>query len=132
MSISAYRRRQEAAESPRELERRAFSVVIGKLEDAKKKGGRPLIEACYLNHQLWTTLQVDLALPENALPAELKARLISLAIWVQRYTMQVMQGTASADPLISVNRNILEGLSVSPPPANSAAPLVTIPQLGPV
>ena len=132
MSISAYRRQKEAAETPRELECRAFSTVIGKLIEGQKTGGKALIEACYLNTQLWTALTVDLSLADNPLPADLKARLISLAIWVQRYSMQVMQGTASADPLISVNRNILEGLSVSPPPANNAAPMVTIPQLGPV
>src|SRR5438270_8655571 len=86
MSISAYRRRQEMAETARELERRAFWIVTGKLVGAKAKGGTPLSDACYLNYQLWSTLQADLAWPENALPAELKARLLSLSIWVQRYT----------------------------------------------
>jgi flagellar protein FlaF len=51
------------------------------------------------------------------LPADLKARLISIGIWVHRYTLRVMNGNASIDPLISVNRNILEGLSAAPPPA---------------
>jgi flagellar protein FlaF len=114
MSISAYRRSKEAAEMPRELERRAFTTTIGKLMEGKAKRGRHLIDACFLNQQLWTALMVDLALPQNALPDELKARLISIAIWVQRYTPTVMRGEASIDPLISVNRNILEGLSVQP------------------
>jgi flagellar protein FlaF len=119
MSISAYRQRKEAAEMPRELERRAFMTTIGKLTEGKEKGGRALIDACFLNQQLWTALLIDLSLPQNALPDELKARLISIAIWVQRYTPTVMAGTASVDPLINVNRNILEGLSMrsSPPPA---------------
>ncbi|MDB5406664.1 MAG: flaF [Rhodospirillales bacterium] len=125
MSIAAYRRRQEAAESPRELERRAFRTVIGKLTEGKEKGGRTLIEACFLNNQLWSALAVDLALPDNGLPNELKARLISLALWVQRYTPQVMQGSAPADPLISVNRNILDGLTTMPPsPDRAPAPQV--------
>jgi flagellar protein FlaF len=127
MSIAAYRRRQEAAESPRELERRAFRTVIGKLTEGKEKGGRTLIEACFLNNQLWSALAVDLALPDNGLPNELKARLISLALWVQRYTPQVMQGSAPADPLISVNRNILEGLTTVPPNSEpGAAPQVGV------
>ena len=117
MSISAYRRQKEAAEMPRELERRAFTTTIGKLLEGKEKGGRQLIEACYLNQQLWTALLTDLALPQNELPADLKARLISIGIWVHRYTLRVMNGNASIDPLISVNRNILEGLSAAPPPA---------------
>ena len=114
MSIAAYRQRQAAAEQPRELERRAFSVCIGKLIEAKEQGGRLLIDACFLNHQLWSALLADLALPQNALPDDLKARLISLALWVMRYTPGVMQGTASLDPLISVNRNVLDGLSIGP------------------
>lgn len=127
MSINAYRRRKEAAETPRELERRAFTTTIGKLIEGKEKGGRTLIEACYLNTQLWTTLLVDLALPDNALSEELKARLISISIWVQRYTPQVMEGTASPDPLITVNRSILEGLSTTPV---GTTPESTISQLG--
>jgi flagellar biosynthesis activator protein FlaF len=131
MSITAYRRRQEAAEKPRELERRAFSIVIGKLAGAKEAGGRSLIDACYLNYQLWSTLQADLVLQENALPVDLKARLISLSLWVQRYTPAVMSGAASLDPLIAVNKNILEGLSVDPTPV-AIAPAATIAQLGAV
>jgi flagellar biosynthesis activator protein FlaF len=127
MSIAAYRQRQEAAEQPRELERRAFSIVIGKLVEGKERGGRLLVDACFLNHQLWSALLADLALPQNALPDDLKARLISLALWVQRYTPGVMQGTASPDPLISVNRNILDGLSVGP--AVNAAPAAATPSL---
>jgi flagellar biosynthesis activator protein FlaF len=130
MSISAYHRRQEAAEKPRELERRAFSIVIGKLVGAKAEGGKRLIEACYLNYQLWSTLQADLVLQDNALPTDLKARLISLALWVQRYTPAVMGGTASPDPLITVNKNILEGLAAVP--EGDAVRPTTIPQLGAV
>jgi flagellar protein FlaF len=131
MSISAYRRQKEAAETPRELECRAFSVVIGKLTEAKKSGGQALVEACYLNNQLWTALTVDLSLADNPLPEDLKARLISLAIWVQRYTPQAMAGTASVDALIAVNRNILDGLRAKPENAPTG-PKVAISELGTV
>ncbi len=132
MSISAYRRQKEAAETPRELECRAFSTVIGKLIEGQKTGGKALIEACYLNNQLWTALTVDLSLADNPLPADLKARLISLALWVQRYTPRAMGGTAPVDPLIAVNRNILDGLSTKPSGAGTQQPAVSIGQLGAV
>ena len=106
---------------PRELERRAFTTTIGKLLEAKEKGGRQLIDACYLNQQLWTALLTDLALPQNALPEDLKVRLISIGIWVHRYTLRVMNGSEPVDPLISVNRNILEGLITTLPPATVPA-----------
>jgi flagellar biosynthesis activator protein FlaF len=120
MSISAYKRRKEAAEMPRELEQRAFTIVIGRLTEGKEKGGKTLIEACYLNQQLWMTLLTDLALPQNALPDQLKAQLISIGIWVHRYSPQVMSGEAPIDPLITVNRSILEGLSTTPSPTAAA------------
>jgi flagellar biosynthesis activator protein FlaF len=69
-------------------------------------------------------------LQDNALPTDLKARLISLALWVQRYTPAVMGGTASPDPLIAVNKNILEGLAAVPEGAEVRP--TTIPQLGAV
>jgi flagellar protein FlaF len=130
MSISAYRRQKEAAETPRELECRAFSVVIGKLTDAKTSGGQALVDACYLNNQLWTALTVDLSLANNPLPEDLKARLISLAIWVQRYTPQAMAG-AALDPLIAVNRNILDGLRAQSESQSGKVP-ETVGELGAV
>ena len=132
MSINAYRRRKEAAETPRELERRAFTTTIGKLIEGKEKGGRALIEACFMNQQLWTALAVDLALPENGLSEPLKARLISISIWVQRYTPDVMSGKASPDPLISVNRSILEGLSATQSASPAPSPDAASAQLGTV
>ena len=129
MSIAAYRRQKEAAETPRELERRAFMTVIGRLTDAKEKSGTVLIEACHLNTQLWTTLLVDLSIPENALPEELKARLISIGIWVLRYTPGVMAGKAAIDPLINVNRSIAEGLSTTPA-SDARSPETAIAALG--
>jgi flagellar protein FlaF len=129
MSISAYRQRNVAAETPRELERRAFTTAIGKLVEGKRQGGRTLIEACHLNAELWSTLLIDLALPDNALPNDLKARLISIGIWVQRYTPRAMSGSAPVDPLITVNRNIVDGLSAAPPGRSDGAGSATA-QLG--
>jgi flagellar protein FlaF len=117
MSVDVYRRQQEITETPREAERRALSMVIGKLLEAKDQGGSALAEACYLNERLWNVFRADLSMPENGLPAPLKAQLLSLALWVQRYTSQVIRGEAELDPLIAVNRNIYEGLM---PPARSA------------
>jgi flagellar biosynthesis activator protein FlaF len=125
MSIDAYRRQQEIAETPRETERRALSMVIGKLLDAKEQGGAALTEACYLNERLWNIFRADLSVPENGLPAPLKAQLLSLALWVQRYTSQVIRGEADPDPLIAVNRSIYEGLAPPARPVSAAAPVIS-------
>ena len=114
MSVDLYRRQQENVESPRDTERRALTMVNGKLRDAKERGGSALAEACHLNERLWNIFRADLSLPENGFPAPLKAQLISLAIWVSRHTGKVLRGEADVDPLIAVNRSILEGLGASP------------------
>jgi len=58
-----------------------------------------------------SSLRDDLAEPANQFPADLKAALISLALWVERETQVVMGGGGTVSPLVEVNRNIIRGLS---------------------
>jgi len=46
----------------------------------------------------------------NQLPKELRAQIVSLAIWVSKYSTDVMHQGAPLDPLIDINRNIMQGL----------------------
>jgi flagellar protein FlaF len=121
MSLSRYQQAQEAFESPRAAEHRMLARVTGMLRAAASSGGRDLVEACYYNRKLWSIFQADLASPENGLPDELKARLISISIWVQKYTGEAMAG-APLEPLINVNRAIMEGLMPTAPADGTAQP----------
>lgn len=40
------------------------------------------VQALHFTRQLWTTFISELAAPENALPEEIRANLISIGIWV--------------------------------------------------
>ena len=40
------------------------------------------VKALYFTRQLWTTFITELGAPENALPKELRANLISIGIWI--------------------------------------------------
>ena len=111
MSVRRYQQTQESADDPRSVERFALARVNGMLSAGAENGGRALTEACHKNWQLWSIFQADLADPGNALPDALKAQLISLSIWVQKYTPQVLFQGASVEPLINVNRSIMEGLA---------------------
>ena len=66
------------------------------------------------NRRLWLTLQMDLASNENRFPDSLKANIISIAIWVDKHSRTVLRGDSTLEPLISVNRSIMEGLSSEP------------------
>ncbi|MBX6369050.1 MAG: flagellar biosynthesis regulator FlaF [Rhodospirillales bacterium] len=121
MSVKRYQHVQEISDDPRAIEQRALARVTGMLIAGAEKGGAALAEACHMNRMLWTIFQTDLATPENALPDALKAQLISLAIWVQRYTSKVLFENASIEPLVQVNRSIMEGLAPSAPATAPAA-----------
>jgi flagellar protein FlaF len=129
MSLQAYQRAAEQAEGPKQTEYRLFGLVTRALMDAAQKdeadfSGR--IRALHWNRRLWTTLAGDCANPGNTLPDALKANIISLSIWVDKHTSQVMQRQESIQPLIDVNRIIMQGLSgqaaaaEQPPLAQSA------------
>ena len=66
------------------------------------------------NRRLWSMLAGDCMSDGNQLPKELRAQIVSLAIWVSKYSTDVMQQDAPLDPLIDVNRSIMQGLQTSP------------------
>ena len=121
MSIKRYQTIQDKNDDPRSIEHRALARVNGMLVSGAEKGGVPLAEACHLNRTLWTIFQTDCSNPQNGLPDALKAQLISLALWVQRYTNKVLFEGASVEPLVNVNRSIMEGLAPTPRPRQGTA-----------
>ena len=70
----------------RAQEARALDRVIGLLREAETGGPRSRegIHALYQLRTLWTVFLDDLNGPENALPTPLRARLISIGIWVDQ------------------------------------------------
>jgi flagellar protein FlaF len=46
----------------------------------------------------------------NRLSKEVRAQIVSLSLWVTRYSKDVVREGASMDPLIEVNRTIMQGL----------------------
>ena len=112
MTHSAYKTAQQVTEDPRATEYRLFGQVTGALIDAQKSqaSGGPLAEAIDWNRKLWRTLATDCLDDRNQLPKEVRAQIISLSLWVSKYSKQVQRNHASLDPLISVNRTIMQGL----------------------
>lgn len=120
MSVNKYKATQASTENPRQTEYRLFAEVTKALmavrEASAAKGLRPqeFYKALDWNRRLWLTLQMDLASNENRFPDGLKANIISIAIWVDKHSRMVLRGEADLEPLISVNRTIMEGLSSVP------------------
>lgn len=112
MSIKAYQRAATQAESPRDLEYRAFGQVTAGLLRVKQGASlSELAEAIDANRRLWGVLAADCSVPENSLPLALRGQIVSLALWVSRYSSQVLREGADIEPLIDVNRTMMEGLA---------------------
>jgi len=112
MSIQAYQRAATQAEQPRDLEYRAFGQVTAGLVRVREE--KPplsvVLEVIDANRRLWNMLSADCAAPENQLPITLRGQIISLAMWVARYSSEVLRDGADVEPLIDINRTMMEGL----------------------
>lgn len=121
MSLQAYQQAATRAESPREMEYRLFAQVTRALMEAAALDKNEIArraDALDWNRRVWMTLGADCQAKGNQLPAPLRASIISLSIWVGKHTSLVIRNQEEFEPLIEVNRMIMQGLA---PSASAAA-----------
>lgn len=94
--------------NPRDVEAAAFVFVNRALESAEDDRAR--ITALGRNQKLWSLLLKDLALSSNALPPALKDDLVRLGSWAMRYSLNAIGEGLPVQPLLDVNRDMIEGL----------------------
>lgn len=113
MSYQVYQRAQTSNESPSQIEYRLFAQVTNALIDVKDKSIRDseTIAALDWNRRMWSVYSSDCGAKGNQLPDQLRAGIISLAIWVSKHTSLVMRGQESIDSLININKTVMEGLA---------------------
>ena len=117
MSLQAYQKTQRSTENSKQTEYRLFAQVTQALIEAGKKGRADIagfIDALDWNRRLWSTLATDCASGGNQLPPAVRAQIISISLWVSRYSSDAAQKGASLEPLIDVNKSIMAGLSQRP------------------
>ena len=119
MSLKAYQNVAQQAEDSRSIEYRLFAEVTRALMAASQLdrtdiGGR--MTALDWNRRLWSVLATDCAQESNALPPPVRANVVSLGLWVNRHTSAVMAGSETFEPLIEVNRTMMQGLAPAPSP----------------
>ncbi len=104
---------EESGGQARDRERAALGHAIELMERAEAAGAQSTlaVEAIYATRTLWSLLVEDLANPENALPEELRASLISIGLWVMREADAIRLGkTQSFRGIIDVTAMIRDGL----------------------
>lgn len=116
MSLAAYKRVAQVTETPRQMECRLLGDVCRELHAVSKPpyDDRRRREALDWNRRVWTTFMLDCGRAENPLPVALRAQIVSLGMWVYRYTDQAMMDGAEIQPLIEVNGSIIKGLLGNP------------------
>ncbi len=128
MSVAAYKNTIRESESPRQIEARVFARITGDLtrlrpdyDAAPTREARVAVlgdglrTALSENQKLWSVLRDALADNGNALPPQMRAQLLSISLWVDRQTRQVMGGNVGLAALIDVNSHILAGLTRAKP-----------------
>lgn len=114
MSLQAYQQTSVRAETGQDTEYRLFAQVTRALLEASVMpaddlGGR--MDALDWNRRMWAAFATDCGSPDNRLPDSLRAGIISLSIWVGKYTGQVIRNQEDIQDLIAVNRAIMQGLA---------------------
>ncbi|MEY8802214.1 flagellar biosynthesis regulator FlaF [Leisingera sp. XS_AS12] len=124
MSLAAYKKTLKTTETPRAMERRILNQINARLlaqqeeYDTAAEGGPrlgilagTLRQAVHDNLRLWLAYKADLSNPNNALPEEMRANLLSLAIYVENQTGLIMKGRGTIKALIDVNKPIIDALT---------------------
>jgi flagellar protein FlaF len=110
----AYAPTQFPLHTPRSVEAELITQVTANLKKAASnaKADYPkFISALYENRRLWTTMAVDVANSNNALPAPLRAQIFYLAEFTEVHSSKIINHDASVDVLIEINTSVLRGLN---------------------
>jgi flagellar protein FlaF len=114
MTLSAYQAARARAETPRSAELRLLGEITGEMMEAEERGlkGALLMPSLHRNREVWLAFTNDCNDPNNSLSRDLRAQIVSLGLWVDRFTSDVIAGRERIRELIDVNRTIMEGLRV--------------------
>jgi flagellar protein FlaF len=104
---------EDSRQTLRARERAAMDRVIGMLRSAQEKGpqSRELIDALFYLRRLWVIFIDDLNDPNNELPTQLRAGIISIGVWMMNEIDRARIGqTNDLTPMIEINELVRNGL----------------------
>ncbi len=129
-AIAAYGQAQKGATTERGIEYQVFARTSAALSAAERKGKagfNDLVQALHDNRRLWDAITGDVVNDDNALSPELRAGLLSLAAFVRQHAAKVLRGHASVQPIVDVNRAVMDGLRGIQPHPTEVPPGNTLP-----
>lgn len=79
-----------------------------------------MVEAALWNRRVWSAFKIDLLDAGNKLPEELRGKLVSLAMCIERETSDILSFQSDLSWVIGINKAIMDGLK--PKGGRSALP----------
>lgn len=104
---------EDGVADSKDRERQVLDRSIALLASASRQTGysREAIEAVYYTRRLWIRFIEDLRAPDNQLNEELRANLISIAIWILNETEKIRKRESSNfQGIIDITTIIRDGL----------------------
>src|SRR5262245_5147306 len=104
---------EDSGREARARERQALSLGIDRLERLQNGlfSGEDLVESFLYIRRLWAVFIEDLAHPENGLPDQLRADIISVGVWVVKEADRLREERSNdVKQLIEINRLIRDAL----------------------
>ena len=119
--LDAYKSANTKTISGRELEASVLTQAALKLTYCQQNWDAPdraerMVEALTHNQRIWSILQSELARDDNPLPKQLKEDLLSLSLFIDKRSFDIMAfpEMSKITMLISINLNIAAGLRGRP------------------
>ena len=112
LAREAYAPGKGPARAPRSSEHAALASATRLLKAANSpEAGFPdLMKALEDNRRVWSFFADAVADDRNALPEDLRAQILSLAMFTFEHTRKIIDREATLEPLIDVNQAIMRGL----------------------
>jgi len=117
-AANAYKNVSKASMSPRQLEAAILNRSAAMMKAVQDNWDTPgseekLDEALKYNQKLWTVFQADLADDECPLPKKLREDILSLSVFIDRRTFELLTNPEreKISVLININQNIAAGLN---------------------
>ena len=115
--IQAYKAVQKTTVSGREIEASALAQAAKILTDCQNNWDAPdreeiLFMALRRNQMLWSIFQAELSDANNPLPKELKENILSLSLFIDKRTIEIMAfpSPEKLNAIIDINLNLAAGL----------------------
>ena len=116
-ALEAYSSVEKATLSQRDLEASVLNKAALRLQSIRNNWTSAenyalLNEILKYNQRIWTFFQAELTMEGNPLPDEIKRNLLTLSLYIDRRTFEVMAypEPEKLDILININLNIAAGL----------------------